>query len=157
MICSSHLFFRRTNKQSQVCGMGTMIAIDYENGDSIMTDGLDSTLLELGIIKTQNEQPSSSIISEQTENKPVEECGAAIEAVFDDDNEEADAATSLPMIPTNTQNGTKEKPESTKPPLLADARDRMRQEASVEVQNPWMNMASYLAKKATDKVFGGDE
>ena len=121
-----------------------MIAIDYENGDSIMTDGLDSTLLELGIIKTQNEQPSSSI-SEQTENKPIEECVAAtIEAVFDDDNEEAAAATSIPMVPTTTQNDTKEKPESTKPPLLADARDRMRQEASVEVQNPWMNMASYL-------------
>lgn len=134
-----------------------MIAIDYENGDSIMTDGLDSTLLELGIIKTQNEQPSSSI-SEQTENKPIEECVAAtIEAVFDDDNEEAAVDASISMVPTTTQNDTKEKPESTKPPLLADARDRMRQEASVEVQNPWMNMASYLAKKATDKVFGGEE
>ncbi len=97
--------------------MGTMIAIDYENGDSIMTDGLESTLKELGI------QQQTDPFAFETEN-----------TIFE-------------------SNDCKVATEIEKPPLLADARDRMRQEAAGEVENPWIKMASYLVKKAADKMF----
>lgn len=118
------------------CGMGTMIAIDYENGDSIMTDGLESTYSELGIspktqFSTDGSVPSRSDTVEAT-SSPV--------AVVSD-------ATSKPIA-------TKKKPSAKE---LVDVRERMRQEAaSAEVENPWLKMGSYLAKKATDKLFGSD-
>ncbi len=96
-----------------------MIVIDYENGDSIMTDGLESTLEELGI-RRKNDQ--STFETGSTTNNECTENGAA--AVLE------------------------------KPPLQADARDRMRREAAGEVGNPWIKMASYLATKVTDKLFG---
>lgn len=99
------------------CGMGTMIAIDFENGDSVMTDGLDSTYSELGIsVKKQSLASTSS---------QVDSTSAVTET---------DATT------------TKKE--------LVDVRDRMRQEAvEVEVENPWLKMGGYLAKKATEKLF----
>eukprot|EP00579_Thalassiosira_antarctica_P013251 CAMPEP_0201940382 /NCGR_PEP_ID=MMETSP0903-20130614/45137_1 /ASSEMBLY_ACC=CAM_ASM_000552 /TAXON_ID=420261 /ORGANISM="Thalassiosira antarctica, Strain CCMP982" /LENGTH=232 /DNA_ID=CAMNT_0048482181 /DNA_START=60 /DNA_END=754 /DNA_ORIENTATION=- len=101
------------------CGMGTMIAIDYENGDSIMTDGLVSTLVELGI-QRQN-APSVS----ETENKLIEN-GAVAEDVASINEE---TASSIPNMDSATNTAdAKEKPEPAKPPLLPDARDRMRQE-----------------------------
>lgn len=113
------------------CGMGTMIAIDFENGDSIMTDGLESTYSELGILgKTQSLTNASAQSSDN---------GAKSSAVFD--------ATKAPITP--------QKAPSSKE--LVDVRERMRQEAAnVEVENPWLKMASYLVQKATDKVFGSD-
>ena len=118
------------------CGMGTMIAIDYENGDSIMTDGLESTYAELGIssAKTQlstdaSDEQSSDIVEATTSS-----------AVVSDE-------TTTPVV-------TKQKPS---PKELVDVRERMRKEAAdVEVENPWLKMGSYLAKKATDKLFGSE-
>lgn len=129
------------------CGMGTMIAIDYENGDSIMTDGLDSTLAELGI-QRQNLQ-SASVEHESSEN------GGQVEAVG---NINEEAASSVPIVASATvTNEIKENPKPRKRPLLADPRERMREEAADEVvDNPWMNMAGYLAKKATGKIFGSE-
>ena len=46
--------------------MGTMIVIDYENGDSIMTDGLESTLEELGI---RRQKDQSTFETGNTKNK----------------------------------------------------------------------------------------
>ncbi|KAL7453328.1 hypothetical protein ACHAWC_005004 [Mediolabrus comicus] len=92
-------------------------AIDFENGDSIMTDGLDSTYSELRIsVKKQSLASANNVDS--------------ISAV------------------TKTDATTKTKKE------LVDVRDRMRQEAvEVEVENPWLKMGGYLAKKATEKLF----
>ena len=109
------------------CGMGTMIAIDFENGDSILTDGLESTYTELGI----------SIPKQTSSNESCE--GNDIEALSD-----TVTAPNASMI----------KPSSKE---LVDVRDRMRQEAaSVEAENPWLKMGSYLVQKAADKVFGSD-
>lgn len=120
------------------CGMGTMVAIDFENGDSIMTDGLESTLLELGI-QAQNSPTAAS----ETDSKAPGN-GAVTEAVSGYREDAAsEAASSIP---------TMSKPE--KPLMLADARDRMRLETVDEVENPWVNMAAYLAKKATGKLLG---
>ena len=113
------------------CGMGSMVAIDYENGDSILVDGLQSTLIELGI---EQESPNvvvstSEIVDNLTSSKSESESVASSSI-----NERA----------------------VTQPKIVDDVRDRMRKEAadmSTEVPNPWLNMASYLAKKA----FGSTE
>ena len=97
-----------------------MIAIDFENGDSIMTDGLDSTYSELGI---------------SAKKQSLASAGASASANVD--------STSAV---TETDATTKKE--------LVDVRDRMRQEAvEVEVENPWLKMGGYLAKKATEKLF----
>lgn len=103
------------------CGMGTMIAIDFENGDSIMTDGLDSTYSELGIsVKKQSLSSANNVDSSSAE----------------------------------TETDTTTKKGATTNKELVDVRDRMRQEAvEVEVENPWLKMGGYLAKKATEKLF----
>ncbi|KAL7540105.1 hypothetical protein ACHAXR_009861 [Thalassiosira sp. AJA248-18] len=125
------------------CGMGTMIAVDYENGDSTMEDGLESTLIELGIQRKTSSHPS------------VSETGISEMEGVGNINEESSIPNGASTT-TFTAN-IKEKSKSAKPPLLADPRDRMRQEAAeVENPNPWMNMASYIAKKATDKMFGSE-
>ena len=110
--------------------MGTMVAIDYENGDSIMTDGLESTLVELGI---QLQHPQKTAEPARAIHGPAE----------------AD------VTPSDSRNRIKSimiEPEKTS--LLADVRDRMRMESeeAIGVGNPWMKMASYLAKKAMDKL-----
>ena len=107
--------------------MGTMVAIDYENGGSIMTDGLVSTVVELGI---QLHLTPKTLETASAIHGPT-----------------VVAATS-----SNSHNRIEPISESEKPPILADARDRMRTEAAIEVGNPWMNMASYLAKKAMEKI-----
>lgn len=142
------------------CGMGTMIAIDFENGDSIMTDGLDSTLLELGIERQQQlTAVSASTITDINEYANEDAISGNEEAVVSNDDVVVSMSTTIkeeetiakPTIKTN-----KVQQETKKPRELADVRDRMRQEAAEEVENPWINMASYLAKKATEKMFGSN-
>ena len=100
------------------CGMGTMIAIDFENGDTTMTDGLDSTYSELGISAKKQSLASAG----------------------------ASANVDSTSAVTETDATTKKE--------LVDVRDRMRQEAvEVAVENPWLKMGGYLAKKATEKLF----
>ena len=118
------------------CGMGTMIAIDYENGDSIMTDGLESTYAELGISSAKT-QLSTDASDEQSS-----------------DIVEATSSSAVASDETTTPVATKQKHS---PKELVDVRERMRKEAAdVEVENPWLKMGSYLAKKASDKLFGSE-
>mmetsp|Transcript_3222 Transcript_3222/g.6167 ORF Transcript_3222/g.6167 Transcript_3222/m.6167 type:complete len:256 (+) Transcript_3222:307-1074(+) len=132
------------------CGMGTMIAIDYDNGDSIMTDGLQSTLVELGIER----QKQATLFASETENGTTEN-GAVAEASVNI-NGETTAPSILNMAYATNTADAKERVESSKRPLLLDARDRMREEAAGQVENPWINMASYLAKKAAGNIFGSE-
>jgi len=123
--------------------MGTMVAIDYENGDSIMTDGLESTLVELGIQVKQTPlpyKPDSANSVDSTNNGDSANNGDKVAGVVTSDS--------------NNRIDIKAEPE--KPTLLADVRDRMRTEAAIEAENPWMNLASYLAKKAMDKIRGSE-
>lgn len=139
-----------------------MIAIDYTNGDSILVDGLQSTLMELGIQKERSIPLSVS----ESESLSTDECESGSDYVaykYNSSKEEAtDSASISKTTPTTSLaeeklGSDKEVIETKtvkpkKDPMLADVRDRMRQEAKEEAQNPWINMASYLAKKA----FGSD-
>ena len=133
------------------CGMGSMVAIDYENGDSILVDGLQSTLVELGI---EQESPNvvastSDIVDNLTSSKSESESVASSSI-----NERAVVTSSTTTLIEETE--TEAVKIVTQPKIVDDVRDRMRKEAadmSTEVPNPWLNMASYLAKKA----FGSTE
>ena len=143
--------------------MGTMIAIDYINGDSILVDGLQSTLMELGL-----QQESTPLSVSESESLSTDECesgGDGVAYKYNSCKEEVTESASISKTtPITTSLAEQEKlgsdkevveTKTVKPkkdPMLADVRDRMRQEAEEEAQNPWINMASYLAKKA----FGSD-
>ena len=137
------------------CGMGSMVAIDYENGDSILVDGLQSTLLELGIEQEESNNvvaSASEIVDNLTSSKSESESVASNGI---DNNTVVSSSTTTSIEETETE-AVKIVTQSKKEPKLVDVRDRMRQEAadmSTEVPNPWLNMASYLAKKA----FGSSE
>ena len=142
------------------CGMGSMVAIDYENGDSILVDGLQSTLLELGIEQEESNNvvaSASEIVDDLTSSKSESESIASSSSSIDDRVVASSSTTStieeseMEAVKIVTQPMIKK--ES---PRINDVRDRMRKEAadmSTEVPNPWLNMASYLAKKA----FGSSE
>ena len=142
------------------CGMGTMIAIDYENGNSVIMDGLESALTELGV---QRQSPSTADTTEIEKDTDEVDSGPvaipvtkAVEVALDINDGDEDLCSSpiasIPLeLPITVNNNKKEegRRDEKKPPLLADPRERMRQEAAdIEVENPWINMASYLAKKA---------
>jgi len=112
------------------CGMGIMIAIDYENGDSLMTDGPDGVISELGLKVLQASAPTIPL--DRTINSTTESLTADKASV----------------------EGTARKSRQ-----LADVRERMREEVAKEdrQENPWMNMVSYLAEKAMENVFGNKQ
>eukprot|EP00804_Cyclotella_cryptica_P007615 CCRYP_015224-RA/>CCRYP_015224-RA protein AED:0.04 eAED:0.01 QI:0/-1/0/1/-1/1/1/0/161 len=115
------------------CGMGTMIAIDYENGDSIMTDGIEGAMNEMGLQMEFFESKGQSI------------------AGVDDTLQDGDAVADSDMTSMGIQRSDN---DSNRSRQLTDVRERMREEAARtdDQGNPWINMASYLAKKAIDKV-----
>jgi len=126
------------------CGRGTMIAVDFCNGDSFVLDGLESTLTELGLQtnnelfggKQASEEPSIDLVSVDEINTSVvsEEIPNVTQAIREVEGVNRQRARS----PST----------SGAPSATVDVRERMRQEAAEEAQNPWMNMASYLFKKA---------
>eukprot|EP00591_Stephanopyxis_turris_P005182 CAMPEP_0195519654 /NCGR_PEP_ID=MMETSP0794_2-20130614/15215_1 /TAXON_ID=515487 /ORGANISM="Stephanopyxis turris, Strain CCMP 815" /LENGTH=288 /DNA_ID=CAMNT_0040648845 /DNA_START=116 /DNA_END=982 /DNA_ORIENTATION=- len=133
------------------CGIGTMILIDYENGDATITAGLEETLVELGI---EGKERLENIIDTRTDNTEAQGM------------QNMDSAGPLLQTATGIVESSKKitaslsetsKAPFAKPPLLADTRERMREESASEdeeVENPWIKMASYLGKKVTNKMFG---
>ncbi|EJK66530.1 hypothetical protein THAOC_12548 [Thalassiosira oceanica] len=121
-----------------------MIAVDFRNGDSFVLDGLESTLTELGLQtnnelfggKQASEEPSIDLVSVDEINTSVvsEEIPNVTQAIREVEGVNRQRARS----PST----------SGAPSATVDVRERMRQEAAEEAQNPWMNMASYLFKKA---------
>lgn len=122
-----------------VCGLGTMIAIDYEGGGSIMTDGLEGAMRELGI-------QTEGLV--KSEHEPV---------ILDKTELNNEGTVPSPEVITGREPQSVQIP-TKKPKELVDVRDRMREEAARDEEqgNPWLNMASYLAKKAIDRVVGNE-
>ena len=214
------------------CGMGTVIAIDYENGDTSLMDGLESTLVELGIPPRRDQEttkdhvksfekeavadaagranegtsPSSAIsvkddVAPEKSHVMVDERDRMRQDATDDAEKAFDkaaksfdkatksfdkaakafdkaaksfdkatksldkAAKSLDKAAGRAKEGTspsgaigvKDDVAPEKSHGTGDARDRMRQEAAENVENPWLNMVSYLGKNATDTILGGFE
>ena len=147
-------------------GGGAMVAIDFEDGSSALVSGLDETLLELGL--TPNEE-------ETVKEEPAIISEASSAAVANDDDKEkmVDPAVAMQAINESVEmEESKVKVEiAAKVPVIAPSEkeekavidhgavDRMRATATKDdnsLGNPWLNAASYLAKKAGEKMFSRD-
>ena len=125
------------------CGIGTAIAVDFRNGDSFVLDGLESTLLELGL-ETKNESVGGEQVSTSTETS-IEAVSADERIASVESDEIPEMSQAIGEVEGVTQ---RRRPSPSAPSAQVDVRERMRQAAAEEVQNPWMNMAAYLFKKA---------
>ena len=150
------------------CGMGTMVAIDFSDGGCALVNGLEETLVELGM-------------TDETSNVPVDEQSAACPAIeaatrsvpAEKSSSETSSLTAAATSDSQTivtplhdgpDIGVKKEipvptPQEESVQTTHNAVERMRAEraaaASTEEQtSPWGTMASYLAKKATEKIFG---
>lgn len=139
------------------CGMGTMVAIEYEDGTADLVAGLEETLDVLGIVDSKHETSSvcGTIVNEHTvasttERPRVSEPAKAVSIAPPPATPAATANQPDAVVVTKKMSN----PQSTPP--VSDARDRMREAAKEadDVSNPWVNMAGYLTKKAGDALFG---
>ena len=164
------------------CGGGAMVAIDFEDGSYALVSGMEETLQELGL-ESLAASDESSKVDEESNTVNVAEISPVVESKSEPTTKEEIIATSFSdksidvAEPVNDDGkdlaaATEaiEKPvlevkiESTPPPTppvetatekFGDVRDRMREETAKdeEAPNPWLTAASYLAKKAGEKIF----
>jgi hypothetical protein len=138
-----------------------MVVVDFEDGSSALVSGIDETLMELGLLDKSNDStdvaPTSTVV-------PVPSPGKDPERVLPDTPDAIAVSQQVEgsSVETPTQ-GREAKMEilakrSKTSVALVDARDRMRAESAAKANdqspNPWLNVASYLAGKATEKLFG---
>jgi hypothetical protein len=147
------------------CGVGAMIAIDFEDGTSALVTGLQETLFELGLSDDQAVEPAiystEPVALESTLDPPVASNNLkAGEVAILSSNEETTILSPKPPATleeiTDSSKSKRMKKNKTSSELV-DVRERMRAEASKKDEenvNPWLNVASYLAGKAAQQVFG---
>jgi hypothetical protein len=164
--------------------MGTTVAIDYHDGSANLVAGLDQTLTELGIsgivqesITTNDKVLSLSTVANSKiqvvssapigmeapvliSNAPAQQ-QQQIAKLTDESKVSIKAAETMPVSVQTIQCSTPQPPHGSTQKLV-DARDRMRADVAKQTDsadgpttnNPWANMAGYLAKKAGEKLFG---
>lgn len=169
------------------CGGGAMVAIDFEDGTSALVSGMDETLFELGIGAEEKstvvhaEEPEEQLVLQGSALPPPVE-PVLSNVVLEAAPSTATSATALLDPPsTSTTMGSDKNVASRSKPVenmsqskkssssssstsskpLVDVRDRMRAEAKEEEEqvasNPWLQAASYLAGKASEKIFGNSD
>ena len=141
------------------CGGGAMVAIDFDNGTSSLVTGLDETLMELGLFSVMENLPivPPNVVKTSLPLSRVEGTGISTDdKVEEKESSEPDIVVTSEN-PVLTAGGKKAVTSSTK--SLVDVRERMRTEAlkDEERENPWLKAASYLAGKATERMFGGEK
>jgi len=152
--------------------MGTMVAIDYNDGSASLVAGLEETLLELGIVAAQVVQDDKESVTSSTNSNDDNSIVTSVDVVSET-TVPVPVVTFVPTSSTPDSSATNTLPVAaatiTKTPSLqgassnnnkkesSDARDRMRAQAATDKavnNNPWASMAGYLAKKAGEKMFG---
>lgn len=139
------------------CGPEAMVAIDFKDGRSYLVEGLDETLMELGI--TAHNEPvttASTVIADDTVSG--EESTVSKEEVPEVTKTAAQETDGVGKVLNAIQTTDVVSKSVPKPSTeLTDVRERMRKEAEQEgppQENPWGMAASYLAQKAKEKMFG---
>lgn len=152
------------------CGGGAMVSIDFEDGSYALVTGIDETLSELGLEKPVPEitplpvitQPSVSAVNEENNenNKLTKNFNADSVSSKGENNGGAvspmvDKRLLESVIIEKTVEVTEMNEIKSVSKTFGDVRDRMRAEAAKDDQptNPWLNAASYLAKKAGENLF----
>merc|ERR1711966_304180 len=114
------------------CGMGTVIAIDYENGDTSLMDGLESTLVELGIPPRRDQETTEDHVKSFEKEAVADAAGRA--------NEGTSPSSAISV---------KDDVAPEKSHVMVDERDRMRQDATDDA-----GKAFDKAAKSFDKAAG---
>ena len=157
------------------CGGGAMVAIDFEDRSSALVAGLEETLLELGIKEDGVEVPvvkEDTAVTASTEDDMKENqlevksisTKTTVLASPEKTNIQEPITSTTETTSISDNLSKEEKPEDLKKTKdfekkYEDARDRMRAQAAKarkeneETVNPWLNAASYLAKKAGEQLF----
>lgn len=167
------------------CGMGTMVAIDYDDGSADLVAGLDETLVALGIHHSTDIEHSSSganaqdvMIASPTTTLMVPSADVAVSkehpavrasnsilpqeapsVIVVVKNQPAAVDTSIKTIaPSTTTTKNQKQPPRT---AIPDARDRMRQEAAADdaSNNSSSNSNPWfqVAGYLAKKVMGADD
>ena len=154
------------------CGGGAMVAIDFEDRSSALVAGLEETLLELGIKEDGVEVPvvkedtavtastEDDMKENQLEVKSILTKTTVLASPEETNIQQPITSTTETETTSISDNSSKEeKAEEDFEKKYEDARDRMRAQAAKarkeneETINPWLNAASYLAKKAGEQLF----
>ncbi len=144
------------------CGVGSMVSIEYMDGDYALLTGLEETLEAIGIITVQEQEIEDSKINNDLSSIVFSE--EAKEDIPQFNNEErTDSETNKTPVIINEETTKKTEKNEIKVQVDAiknvedehDAIKRMRAEASQSIHqqsNPWVNMAFYIGKKITDSI-----
>ena len=153
------------------CGLGSMVSIEYQDGDYDLVTGLDETLQAVGITKEGTKEEADTMDS-SIQGSSVGDILPAQRKVDENSDQSKDASVSLiegeSFIVKQDATKKLEEPfdaqqtmskELNKQNEVEDdhgAVKRMREESKSqngeENINPWMNMALYIGKKVTDSV-----
>jgi hypothetical protein len=135
-------------------GGGAMVAIDFEDGSSALVSGLDETLKELGLVQDEGfivtkQESDREILTSNVAAADKKSTALVVGLERDDENEIVSIEVLENFAPENYPQTPIEKK------LDHGAVDRMRAETTNNniLVNPWLDAASYLAKKAGEKIF----
>lgn len=140
------------------CGGGAKISIDFEDGSYALLTGMEETLSELGLTNsdTRVNEPSEEYGNGDLKDS-IEAYDTIIETPVDNELAIQTVKNHDKELPDINKIETLMDDRQSKEEPLGDVRDRMRQAYTEEQQtNPWLNAASYLVKKAGEKMFTKD-
>lgn len=158
------------------CGGGAKVSIDFVDGSYALVTGMDETLSELGLTisdipgKDQSTDKTSEERSQDEAEMEFVKISDPLSPVFLDNKvktqkdkncDESHEIEEEEILVDEKENKDKNKRvtfsrRKLREPL-GDVRDRMRQAYAEEEQtNPWLNTASYLAKKLKEKILTTD-
>lgn len=148
------------------CGGGAMVVIDFEDGSSALVSGIHETLMELGLLDKSNDRTDAASTSmvvpvpqefQSRSGKDAERVLFDVPDTFSVSLQEEGSSVETPNQGGEAKMEILAKRSKTSVELV-DARDRMRAESAAKANdqspNPWLNVASYLAGKAAEKLFG---
>mmetsp|Transcript_2177 Transcript_2177/g.3140 ORF Transcript_2177/g.3140 Transcript_2177/m.3140 type:complete len:249 (+) Transcript_2177:184-930(+) len=156
------------------CGGGAKVSIDFVDGSYALVTGMDETLSELGltIIDIPGKEQSTDKTSEEGSQDEAEmefmKISDPNSPIFldnkvntqkDNNCDESHEIKEEEILVDEKVNKYKRVTLSRRiiAEPLGDVRDRMRQAYVEEEQtNPWLNTASYLAKKLKEKILTTD-
>jgi hypothetical protein len=152
------------------CGLGSMVSIEYENGDYDLVTGLEETLEAVGLVttkmkidKVQNleNHESDEKVNHQEDTLIDVNNGVNNEISTNESQRIQDDMLNEVAVEAKAVVEVKAEIETIEPELKIkvedehDAIKRMRAESTQDKEekiNPWMNMALYIGKKVSDSV-----
>lgn len=152
------------------CGLGSMVSIEYEDGDYALVTGLEETLSAIRITDSARIEANNIAVSVDLESLICNDDdqtfvdNTAMTNLSDDMKNASCGALKQVLVYDEVKAQTLEKdktvrindiPKENKVEVEHDAIKRMRAEAIQNEENkpnPWMNMALYIGKKVKESL-----